>query len=52
MVFKVYFNFNKFLFNLNLDNSGGKSFSIYNTTSKWNTIKVYISGTPVIYTKV
>jgi hypothetical protein len=40
------------LSNLDLDNSSNKSFSTYNTAPKPNIIEVYISSTPIIYTKV
>ena len=43
---------NKSLSNLDLDDSGSKGSSTYNTTPKLHIMEVYISGTPVIYTKV
>ena len=43
---------NKSLSNLDLDDSGSKGSSTYNTTPKLNTIEVRISSTLVTYTKV
>jgi hypothetical protein len=40
------------LSNLDLNDSKGEGFSIYNTAFKLNIIAVYLSGTLVIYTKV
>jgi hypothetical protein len=48
--FRLYFN--KSLSNLDLDDSGGEGFSIYDTAFKLTIIVVRISGTLVIYTKV
>jgi hypothetical protein len=48
--FRLYFN--KFLFNLDLDDSGDKDFSTYNTAFKLTIMAVYISSTLVIYTKI
>ena len=48
--FKLYFK--KSLSNLDLDNSRGKGFSIYNTAPKPNIIKVPISSAAVAYTKI
>jgi hypothetical protein len=50
MAFKL--NSKESLSNLNLDDSGGKGFSTYNTASKLNIMEVHISGALVIYTKV
>ena len=48
--FRLYFN--KSLSNLDLDNNSSKGSSTYDATPKLNIMEVYISGTPVIYTKV